>query len=241
LHQIALRGRDVPLVVMSQDAPQIELRKVRKSYGERNVLDGADLVVGRGEILAIMGRSGSGKSTLLKLVGGIDIPDDGAVLHGGRDMNLMNDRERTRFRRQSLGFVFQFFNLIPTLTVSENIGLPLALNGFRGAAASGRIQELLDDLGLTECADRFPDELSGGEQQRVAIARALAHKPGLIIADEPTGNLDSETADQVSRLLRDTCRRAGTTLIVATHSTEAASIADRVVRIRSGHIEELPP
>jgi putative ABC transport system ATP-binding protein len=130
--------------------------------------------------------------------------------------------------------------LIPTLTVGENIGLPLALNGFSRAAAAARIQRLLDDLGLAECAERFPDELSGGEQQRVAIARALAHGPSLIIADEPTGNLDNETAEQVSCLLRETCRRSGTTLIVATHSVEAASIADRVVHIRHARIEELP-
>jgi putative ABC transport system ATP-binding protein len=225
---------------MNRPIPQIELSQVRKAYGGRRVLDGADLTVGGGEILAIMGRSGSGKSTLLKLIGGIDVPDQGEVLHGGRNLNLMNDSERTRFRRESLGFVFQFFNLIPTLTVSENIGLPLALNGFGRAAAAARILRLLDDLGLAECAERFPDELSGGEQQRVALARALAHGPTLIIADEPTGNLDSETADQVSRLLRETCRASGTTLIVATHSVEAASIADRVVHIRNARIEEMP-
>jgi putative ABC transport system ATP-binding protein len=136
-----------------------------------------------------------------------------------------------------LGFVFQFFNLIPTLNVAENIRLPLALNGYADAAADARIASLLDTLGLGACAARFPEELSGGEQQRVALARALAHGPRLILADEPTGNLDVETAGQVLALLKSTCRESGTTLIVATHSNDVAGIADRVLRIRNGALE----
>jgi putative ABC transport system ATP-binding protein len=220
--------------------PVIELRKVNRSYDGHRVLDDADLEVEVGEIVVIVGRSGSGKSTLLKLIGGLDTPDSGAVIHGGRNLQVMTDRERTLFRRQSLGFVFQFFNLIPTLTVSENIELPLVLNGRDKSAASKRIRELLGDLGLAECARRYPEELSGGEQQRVAIARALAHGPSLIIADEPTGNLDADTASQVGRLLSETCRETRTTLIVATHSTEVADFADRVMRIHDGRIEEVP-
>jgi putative ABC transport system ATP-binding protein len=220
--------------------PVIELRKVCKSYDGHKVLDDADLKVDVGEIVVIVGRSGSGKSTLLKLIGGLDTPDSGAVVHGGRNLHVMTDRERTLFRRQSLGFVFQFFNLIPTLTVSENIELPLVLNGCEKSAASKRIRDLLGDLGLAECSRRFPEELSGGEQQRVAIARALAHTPSLIIADEPTGNLDADTASQVGRLLSDTCRETRTTLIIATHSAEVADFADRVMRIHDARIEEVP-
>ena len=217
---------------------QIELSGVGKAYAGQVVLENADLGVRRGESVAVLGRSGSGKSTLLKLVGGLDTPDSGAVVHGGRDLSRMTDDERTRFRREALGFVFQFFNLIPTLTVGENVALPLALNGFGDAAARARIASLLHDLGLGACEARFPEELSGGEQQRVAIARALAHGPSLILADEPTGNLDVETADQVLALLRETCRASGTTLIVATHSRDVVGIADRIFRIRNGRLEE---
>jgi len=176
--------------------------------------------------------------TLLKLLGGIDTPDTGLIVHGGRDLSRMSDDERTRFRRRSLGFVFQFFNLIPTLSVAENIGLPLALNGWDDAKSHSRTASLLEQLGLRGCERRFPEELSGGEQQRVALARALAHGPSLILADEPTGNLDQETAVQVLRLLEATCRESGTTLVVATHSSDVVGIADRVLRIREGRLEE---
>jgi putative ABC transport system ATP-binding protein len=215
----------------------VELRHVSKAYAGQPVLSDANLEVRDGELLVILGRSGSGKSTLLKLIGGLDTPDAGAVIHAGRDLSAMNDTERTRFRRQSLGFVFQFFNLIPTLTVAENIRLPLALNDCADAPADARIASLLQTLALHECAARFPEELSGGEQQRVALARALAHGPRLILADEPTGNLDFETAEQVLALLDKTCRESGTTLIVATHSNDVAGIADRVLRIRNAALE----
>jgi len=216
---------------------QIELDDVTKAYGTHVVLHRIGLTVPQGQFLALMGRSGSGKSTLLKLVGGLDTPDTGAVMHGGRSLNLMTERERARFRRRSLGFVFQFFNLIPTLTVIENVQLPLELNGIKGIEAADKTAKLLDELDLTDCAERFPEELSGGEQQRVAIARALVHEPKLVIADEPTGNLDLDTANRVLELLDASCRQRQTTLIVATHSREVANLADRVLSIRNARLQ----
>jgi len=218
---------------------QIELSAVSKAYGEHTVLSDTNLNIRRGEFVVIMGRSGSGKSTLLKLIGGLDIADGGAVSHDGVDLNSMRERDRARFRRRSLGFVFQFFNLIPTLKVKENIKLPLELNGYDKTAAEQRTADLLEELGLVDCADRFPEELSGGEQQRVAIARALVHEPTLVIADEPTGNLDLDTATQVSELLKRSCLQRRTTLIVATHSDAVASLADRVLGINNAQLEEL--
>jgi putative ABC transport system ATP-binding protein len=223
-----------------QPGPQIELKGIGKAYAGQVVLENVDLAVQRGESVAVLGRSGSGKSTLLKLIGGLDTPDKGAILHDGRDLGSMSDDERTRFRRQNLGFVFQFFNLIPTLTVAENVGLPLALNGYAADSAEMRIADLLADLGLDKTNTRYPEELSGGEQQRVAIARAIAHSPALILADEPTGNLDHDTAAQVLALLDATCRASATTLLVATHSLEVAKVADRVLTIKGARLEETP-
>jgi putative ABC transport system ATP-binding protein len=215
----------------------IEIDSVSKSYGTQIVLDKATATIEQGELVAVIGRSGSGKSTLLKLVGGLISPDSGSIRHGASDLAAMSETELTRFRRRELGFVFQFFNLVPTLTVSENVLLPLALHRVERPAASRRVAGLLERLGLAACADRLPDELSGGEQQRVAIARALAHEPGLVITDEPTGNLDVDTADEVLDLLIASCRDHGATLIMATHSRDAADRADRVVRIVNGQIE----
>ena len=220
---------------------QIELAGISKAYGEQVVLDGIDLAIADGEFLAVMGRSGSGKSTLLKIVGGLDTPDAGAVIHRGRSLNGMSERARTQFRRSSLGFVFQFFNLIPTLTVRENVCLPLDLNGMAADESKRRSSEVLAELEIDGCADRFPEELSGGEQQRAAIARALVHEPELVIADEPTGNLDLETAGSVLEVLGMSCRQRGTTLIVATHSREIASAADRSLRILGARLEEAAP
>lgn len=217
---------------------QIELSAVTKAYGRQVVLDRADLEVSRAEFLVVMGRSGSGKSTLLKLIGGLDTADAGVIRHEGRNLGAMTDAERTLFRRRGVGFVFQFFNLIPTLNVSENVLLPLALNSTAAALADKRVAELLGELGVEHCARRFPEELSGGEQQRVAIARALAHEPALILADEPTGNLDLESARHVLALLSGSCRERGATLIMATHSVEAAEAADRALRIRDGRLEK---
>jgi putative ABC transport system ATP-binding protein len=219
------------------DSQRIELRSICKAYGEQIVLDHAEASIGAGEFIAVIGRSGSGKSTLLKIVGALSSPDSGSIRHGSHELAQMSERELTAFRRRELGFVFQFFNLVPTLSVSENIELPLALNRAPHAEAARRIASLLEALGLAHCADRLPDQLSGGEQQRVAIARALAHAPSLVIADEPTGNLDVDTADEVLDLLIDSCREHSASLIIATHSREAAERADRVLRIVNGKLE----
>jgi putative ABC transport system ATP-binding protein len=219
-----------------RDANEIRLHRVTKRYGERPVLDQADLSVRRGEFLAIIGRSGSGKSTLLRLIGALESPDEGAVEVAGHDVVTLDETQRATLRRRALGFVFQFFNLIPTLTVAENVELPLALNGVPKSEARRRAVGLLDELGLEHCADRFPEELSGGEQQRVAVARAVIHEPRIVLADEPTGNLDNDTAARVLALLTSLCSQRGTTLLMATHSTEAAERADRVLTIRNGRL-----
>jgi putative ABC transport system ATP-binding protein len=216
----------------------IDVREVSKAYGTQTVLDHASLAVERGALVAVMGRSGSGKSTLLRLIGGLEPADAGTVRVGGADLGAYSEAERAAWRRRDLGFVFQFFNLLPTLTVAENVELPLALNAIAAHEARRRSRALLEELGLRNCAERFPEELSGGEQQRVAIARAVVHEPQLVLADEPTGNLDVETAGQVLELLRRTCERRGTTLVLATHSADAAAQATRVIAIRAGHIEE---
>ena len=222
------------------DDGRIELNAVCKSYGQQLVLDRADAAFPPGEFAAIVGRSGSGKSTLLKLIGALSLPDSGSIRVGVHDLARMSETERTLFRRRELGFVFQFFNLVPTLTVRENILLPLALNRVPRTRAASRAGDLLKRLGLTACTDRLPDQLSGGEQQRVAIARALAHEPRLVVTDEPTGNLDKDTADEVLELLVASCREHGATLIMATHNREAAARADRILRIAGGRIEAEP-
>jgi len=216
----------------------IELDNVSKSYGRQLVLDGARLSVERGLFVAIMGRSGSGKSTLLRLIGGLEAADSGSVRIDGVDLTALTETARARRRRQGLGFVFQSFNLIPTLTVRENVELPLALNNVARGAVHRRSSELLEQLGLASCADRFPEDISGGEQQRAAVARAVIHEPKLVLADEPTGNLDVETARNVLELLRRMCSDRNATLVVATHSTDVAARAARVLTIRSGRLEE---
>jgi putative ABC transport system ATP-binding protein len=217
----------------------IELKNVTKRYGQQTVLDAASIDVERGQFVAVMGRSGSGKSTLLRLMGGLEAADEGVVRVDGTDLTVLTETERARRRRQGLGFVFQSFNLIPTLTVGENVELPLALNDVAPADMQRRSRELLAELGLAHCADRFPEDISGGEQQRVAIARAVIHEPKLVLADEPTGNLDTETAHHVLELLQRTCGERNATLIVATHGAELAARAARVVTIRAGRIEDL--
>ena len=219
----------------------IELENVSKRYGRQAVLDGASVTVERGQFVTVMGRSGSGKSTLLRLIGGIEAADSGLVRVDDTDLTTLTETERARRRRHGLGFVFQSFNLIPTLTVAENVELPLALNDVAPEKARRLRSELLEDLGLADCADRFPEDISGGEQQRVAIARAVIHEPKLVLADEPTGNLDAETAQHVLELLRRTCGERNATLIVASHSADLAARADRVVTIRAGRIEEFRP
>ena len=222
---------DLRLIVIRQLC-----RSFREGAGVHRVLDGADAIVHRGEVVAIVGRSGSGKSTLLNLVSGIDRADTGEVAIGGRVVTSMQEPERTLFRRTSIGFVYQFFNLIPTLDVEENVRLALELNGIRGAAARQRSSGLLAEVGLGERLHSAVDRLSGGEQQRVAIARALAHEPPVLLADEPTGNLDEETASQVLRVLLSLTRSRGTTLMVVTHDASLAHSADRVLELREGKL-----
>ena len=200
------------------------------------VLDGADARILAGEVVAIVGRSGSGKSTLLNLVSGIDRADSGEVVIGGRIVTSMGEPERTLFRRKHLGFVYQFFNLLPTLDVEENVRLPLELNGIRGAAARRRSAAMLAEVGLGDRLRSAVDRLSGGEQQRVAIARALVHEPTVLLADEPTGNLDEETASQVLRVLLSLTRSRGATLIVVTHDPSLARSADRILELRDGKL-----
>ena len=223
---------------MHSDNPLIELRDVKHSYreGERDheVLRGVSLTIRRGEILALLGRSGSGKSTLLNLIGGIDLPGAGDIIIDGQVLNRMDEHQRTLFRRRRLGFIYQLFNLIPTLTVLENVQLPLQLNGL----ATGHATELLERTGLAGRADTYPDRLSGGEQQRVAIARALVHEPAVLLADEPTGNLDAETGHRVLELIGELVRVHYTTLILVTHSREVAGLADRVVVLADGRLSD---
>ena len=219
----------------------VKIRDLQKAYNEGDrelrVLDGVDLDIHEGEFFALLGASGSGKSTLLNLLSGIDKPDSGRIVVEGRDITQLNDTQLTLYRREHIGIIFQFFNLIPTLTVLENITLPKELGGSRREATEPKALDLLQQVGLTSRADTFPDKLSGGEQQRVAIARALLHQPKIVFADEPTGNLDEDTGAHVLQLLlRLTCQ-AGKTLIMATHNMDIASFADRVCSIHEGRLQ----
>jgi putative ABC transport system ATP-binding protein len=219
----------------------IKLKNVAKSYSEGDtkhfVLNGLDLEINKGEIVVLLGKSGSGKSTLLNLLSGIDIPDTGTICFDDTDLNRLNESERTLFRRKNIGFIFQFFNLIPTLTVEENLLLPLELN--KKDIKSGTAVKLLEDVGLVHKKDTYPDKLSGGEQQRIAIARALIHEPDFILADEPTGNLDYETSLQVVDLIDKLVKQKGKTMIMATHSPEVMGLADRIYSLKDGRITEI--
>jgi putative ABC transport system ATP-binding protein len=222
----------------------VEIHGLRKHYqeahGERAVFDDLALTIPRGEFLALLGRSGSGKSTLLNLLAGIDSPDAGSVRIGGSHLETLTEAERTRFRRRWVGFVFQFFNLIPTLTVAENTALPLTLNGLDDRPHRQWHHTLLDRVGLAGRLGSFPDQLSGGEQQRLALVRALVHRPRLLLADEPTGNLDETTGEQVLELLREFTADTGTTVVMVTHSREVAALADRRLWLHEGRLEALP-
>ena len=231
-----------PLASLSSSpgAPLVVATGVSMRYGQgelaTGVLHALDFEAHAGEFVVILGRSGSGKSTLLNLLGGMDLPQRGRIRLGGDELTQMNEEARARFRRRAVGFVFQSFNLLPTLTAAENLALPLALNG---RADPGRVSVMCERLGLAGREDRFPDQLSGGEQQRVAIGRALIHAPQLVLADEPTGNLDAETSTQVLRLFNELVRDSGATLIMATHSSEPQALADRVLQLDHGRLREL--
>ena len=211
-------------------------RAYRSGGAQQVVFDKLSFSVDEGETVALLGASGSGKTTLLNLVSGIDSPDSGRVLLDGVDVHALVEPERTLLRRRNIGFVFQFFNLIPTLTVGENVALPLELLGEDEAEAQQRAAALLADVGLDGLAPRFPETLSGGEQQRAAIARALAHRPALLLADEPTGNLDEDTGGRIIELLTGLARQQGTTLLLETHSTAVERAADRVLRLSHGRV-----
>ena len=224
--------------------PAVELRKLSKSYregeAERGVLRDVSVTLASGEIAVLVGRSGSGKSTLLNIIAGIDKPTAGTVMVDGTDLTGLSEHARTRFRRRHIGFVFQFFNLIPLLTVEENLLLPLELNGRADGKSAARARELLERVGLGGRGGSYPERLSGGEQQRVAIARALIHEPALVLADEPTGNLDAENAASVLELLDSLAREAGRTVLMATHSREVVGVADRIFSLQRGALMEEP-
>jgi putative ABC transport system ATP-binding protein len=228
---------------MNPSPPLIRIRQLRKTYREgdatRCIFEHLDLDIRQGEFVALLGRSGSGKSTLLNLVSGIDLPDAGEVWVNGRTVNTLDEQERTRFRRRQVGFVFQFFNLIPTLTVEENLLLPLELNGLNSADQHQQALLMLEQVGLGGRRASFPEQLSGGEQQRLACVRALAHQPLLLLADEPTGNLDAETGAQVLALLLKLHRLAGSTVLMVTHNREVAEQADRLLYLEAGRVREI--
>ncbi len=216
----------------------IAFESLSRWYGEtprRTVLDGVSGRIHGGEFVVVVGRSGSGKSTLLNLLGGLDRPSAGVVRVDGTDLARLSDRDLTALRRRRMGFVFQAYNLIPTLSVADNLRLPLSLNGM---ADDGRVADWLGRVGLDGRGEDWPDRLSGGEQQRVAIARALIHEPDFILADEPTGNLDLENAERVVSLLDSLCRAEQRTLIMVTHAREVVGLADQLLTIREGRLVE---
>ena len=216
----------------------LQTEGLKKYYGtgdtEVRALDGVDLTVERGEFVAIVGTSGSGKSTLLHMLGGLDRPTSGKVTVDGRDIFALKDEELTIFRRRKIGFVFQSYNLVPVLSVWENIVLPIQLDG--KAVDETFVQDVVATLGLEKKLQSLPNQLSGGQQQRVAIARALATKPAILLADEPTGNLDSKTSQDVLSLMKVTSQKFGQTMVMITHNEEIAQLADRIVRIEDGRI-----
>ncbi len=217
------------------------LDAVCKSYdegsGQRQVLQNLDFQAAAGEAVALLGASGSGKSTLLNLMAGLTVPDSGTVLMADHALHELDEESRTLFRRRHVGFVFQFFHLVPTLTVEENLRLPLQLNGLETPQELSRLHELLERVGLLDRASQLPDRLSGGEQQRIAVCRAVLHRPPVILADEPTGNLDGKTAESVLDLLLELARDHSSTLVMVTHSRNVAARCDRVERVTDGALK----
>ncbi len=211
---------------------------LKKYYGKDpntvKALDGVDLEIGKGEFVAVVGTSGSGKSTLLHMLGGLDTPTSGKVIVGGKDISGMTDEQLNIFRRRNVGFVFQNYNLVPILNVYENIVLPIELDG--NTIDEGFVENIIETLGLSEKKNNLPNNLSGGQQQRVAIARALATKPSILLADEPTGNLDSKTSQDVLGILKMTSTKFHQTMVMITHNEQIAQLADRVIRIEDGRI-----
>ena len=218
----------------------IRIHNVSRRYhdGQRDVwaLQNISISIPEGQVVAVVGKSGSGKSTLLHLIGGLDMPDSGTIGVGTVSVESLSEQRRTAFRLREVGFVFQFFHLLPGLTALENVMFPAEVAGLPRSKAEARARELLGAVGLSAFADSFPDRMSGGEQQRIAIARALVMKPPVLLADEPTGNLDAETGDTIAKLLLDLARSQGTTMMVATHSLELARSTDRIVEIKAGHV-----
>jgi len=236
-------GLDTTIAGVSRTA-LVRLDRVSKRYADgqvvTEVLTDVDLEIERGTFTMVLGVSGCGKTTLLNLVAGLDVPSAGEVVVDGRSLSTLGERARTEFRRTGVGIVFQYYNLLPTLTALENIEAALDITAIASSEIPARSLRSLEAVGLGAKASRFPSQLSGGEQQRVAIARALAREPALIVADEPTGNLDEQTGRGVMSLLQDLRRRHGTTLLVATHNTAMTSFADRVVRIAEGRVVDAP-
>ena len=219
----------------------LKTQKLKKYYGNQDTcvkaLDGVDFSVEEGEFVAIVGTSGSGKSTLLHMIGGLDRPTEGTVTMAGKDIFSLSDDALTVFRRRKIGFIFQSYNLVPVLDVYENIVLPIELDGNK--VDKKHIHNIIHTLGISEKMDAYPNQLSGGQQQRVAIARALASKPAIILADEPTGNLDSKTSTDVLGLLKVTSEKFRQTMVMITHNEEIAQMADRIIRVKSGTIVEI--
>jgi putative ABC transport system ATP-binding protein len=211
----------------------ISLEKVDKFYGQEHILRGITLEIGKGEFVSITGSSGSGKSTLLNLIGGMDRPDRGRIIIDGEAISSCSEEDLTLYRRKKIGFIFQFFNLLPNITVFENIRMPLLLNGIDD---EGRVISIIQRVGLRGKEGSFPFELSGGQQQRVAIARALVHAPEIILADEPTGSLDSHTGEEIMELIKELSSEAGKTVVLVTHEAYLEKFADRTLKIRDGVI-----
>lgn len=218
----------------------IEIKNICKSFGEKDnrtqVLKNVSLCVNKGEFISLMGASGSGKSTLLYLIGGLDSPDSGEIFLGGKNLAGMKDRELSMIRRSSMGFVFQFFNLVQNLSVEDNIMLPLIMDGRNPKKYADKLTEILDIVGLSDKRKSFPNQLSGGQQQRCAIARSVIYEPEILLADEPTGNLDSKSGNEIMALFSKLGREKGITILMVTHSEESASYADRIITLSDGQI-----
>jgi putative ABC transport system ATP-binding protein len=239
--QFSVRGADFGILSVGTKTPVIDIVNLAKKYnGKRQVtaLEDVSLHIAKGEMVSLVGPSGSGKSTLLNLIGALDKPTSGEIAIDGVRLSGLSDDELTRVRRDKIGFIFQFFNLLPSLSCEENVALPLHLRGWDRRKARERANELLDLVGLTRRTHHLPDELSGGERQRVAIARALSIYPPVLLADEPTGNLDTHTGAEILGLIRDLNSRLGATVLMVTHDREVAATCPRTITLRDGHIVE---